>query len=88
VIIPGNVTGERKTGGGLPAFMGNLTPVLSLFFIGFPVGRATIRTMLIGWILIVVAITQLVLRHYFQTAGSASAMRTVPVSSKEYEHYR
>ena len=71
---PGNMTDERNTRARAGAFIGNLVPALSLFFIGYPLGRATLRTILIGWFLIVVAITQFILRHYFQR--TASAMRT------------
>jgi hypothetical protein len=79
VSAPGNMTDERKTRVGAGAFIGNLIPVLSLFFIGYPLGRATIRTMLIGWFLIVVAITQFILRHYFQRTASAMRMGTAPL---------
>jgi hypothetical protein len=41
-------------------FVSNLVPVLSLFLIGYPLGRATVRTMLIGWILILAAMTQFI----------------------------
>jgi hypothetical protein len=40
-----------------------LTALLGLLVLGFPVSPATIRTMLAGWILVVVASLQLVLRR-------------------------
>ena len=54
------MTGESWARQGTGAFMSNLAPVLSLFLIGYPLGRATIRTMLIGWILILAAMTQFI----------------------------
>jgi hypothetical protein len=55
-----NMAGESKTWAVAGAFMSNLVPALSLFIIGYPLGRATIRTMLIGWILILAAMTQFI----------------------------
>jgi hypothetical protein len=52
--------------------MSNLVPVLSVSIIGYPLGRATIRTMLVGWFLIVVATTRFILRHYFQRTVSTT----------------
>jgi hypothetical protein len=40
--------------------MSNLVPALSLYFIGYPLGRATIRTMLISCILILAAMAKFI----------------------------
>jgi hypothetical protein len=77
------VNGESKDRGGAGVFISNLVPVLSVFFIGYPLGRATIRTMLIGWFLVIVAVTQFILRRYFQRAGSAVAARTATLRSTD-----
>ena len=51
--------------------MSNLVPALTLFFIGYPLGRVTIRATLVGWFLILVAITQFVLSRWFRREGGA-----------------
>lgn len=68
-----NMTCKSDAWVGMGAFMSNLVPVLSLFLIGYPLGRATIRTMLIGWILILAAMTQFIfgrclLKRFFNEA--------------------
>ena len=78
-----NIASQSKTRAGAGAFMGNLIPVLSLFFIGYPLGRATVRTMLIGWFLIVVAVTQSILAHYFRKTRSATRATMAPVRSMD-----
>jgi hypothetical protein len=70
VSAPGNMRGECKTRTGAAAFMSNMIPLLSLFFIGYPLGRATIRTMVVGWTLIIVAAIHFILGRYFQTKRS------------------
>ncbi len=65
----GNMTNETSTSGGTGAFMSNLIPVLTLLVIGYPLAPATIRTMLVGWILMVVAIARLILGDRFQMTG-------------------
>ena len=56
-----NMTGKSDAWAGAGAFTSNLVPVLSQFLVGYPLGRATIRTMLIGWILILAAMMQFIL---------------------------
>jgi uncharacterized membrane protein HdeD (DUF308 family) len=46
------------------AFLGNLMALLGLLVLGFPLTPATIRTMLLGWLLIAVAITRFVMGHH------------------------
>jgi DUF2959 family protein len=72
---PGNITGEIKTRQRAAAVMGNLIAVLGLLVIGYPLTPATIRVLLLGWVLIVVAIAQFILKHHFQTTGSAVTIR-------------
>jgi hypothetical protein len=76
-----NMTSETKTSGGSGAFMSNLILVLTLLLIGYPLAPATIRTMLVGWMLVVVAITRSILGHQFQVTGSAVKIRTAPARS-------
>ena len=82
------ITGENKTWAVAGAFTSNLVPALSLFIIGYPLCRATIRTMLIGWFLLMVAATRLVLNRYFQKAGFALPVRAVITISSDFRRYR
>jgi hypothetical protein len=70
------MTSETKTREGTGAFMSNLIPVLTLLVIGYPLAPATIRAMLVGWILIGGAITRSILGHHFQITGSVVTIRT------------
>jgi uncharacterized membrane protein HdeD (DUF308 family) len=45
------------------SLMGNLTAVLGLFVLGFPLTPTAIRAMLLGWILTVAAILQFIWGH-------------------------
>jgi hypothetical protein len=53
----GKMTNETETRGGTVASMSSLIPVLTLLVIGYPLAPATIKAILVGWILVVVAIT-------------------------------
>src|SRR5271169_3613204 len=64
------MTGEIETRRKAMALMGNLTAVLGLLVLGFPLTPSTIRSMLLGWILTVAAILQFIWGHS-QTARSA-----------------
>jgi hypothetical protein len=88
VFVARNMTGEYHARPRAGAFLSNLVPALSLLLIGYPLGRATIRTMLIGWFLVLVAMTQFVLSRYFQKAGSAVTVRTPPKRSWDSSRYR
>ena len=57
--------------------MGNLIAILSLVVIGYPLAPATIRTMLVDWILVVAAIMRIILGHRFQPLGSAVPLESV-----------
>jgi len=61
------------------AFMGNLIAILSLVVIGYPLAPATIRTMLVGWILVVAAIIRIILGNRFQPIGRNVTLRPVRV---------
>jgi uncharacterized membrane protein HdeD (DUF308 family) len=84
----GNMTDEIKTRRKAMAFMGNLVAILSLVVIGYPLAPATIRTMLVGWILIVAAITRFILGHYCQPMGSPVTLRPVRVRSTDSQRLR
>jgi uncharacterized membrane protein HdeD (DUF308 family) len=73
----GNKTDETKTRRRAMAFMGNLIAILSLVVIGYPLAPATIRTMLVGWILVVAVIMRFSLGHRFQPLGSAVPLGSV-----------
>ncbi|MGB2677554.1 MAG: hypothetical protein WAN12_10785 [Candidatus Acidiferrum sp.] len=84
----GIMTDETKTRRRAMAFMGNLIAILSLVVIGYPLAPATIRTMLVGWILVVAAITRFILGHHFQPLGSAVTLGSVRIRSADSEHLR
>ena len=69
MFAPGKTTGEIETRRRAAAFIGNLTALLGVLVLGYPLAPATIRTVLLGWILIVVAIMQFIVGH-FQTRQS------------------
>lgn len=83
----GYMSGEIETRRRAVAFMGNLTAVLGLLVLGFPLTPATIRTMLVGWVLIVVAVMQFIVGR-FLTRGSSITSRTVPVRSTNGGRYQ
>jgi uncharacterized membrane protein HdeD (DUF308 family) len=56
----GKMTGEIETRRKALALMGNLTAVLGLLVLGFPLTPSTIRSILLGWILMIVAIAQFI----------------------------
>jgi len=76
------MTGETKTCHRATAFTGNLIAILILVVIGFPLAPATIRTMILGWILVVAAITRFILRHHFQPIGCAVTLRPTRVTRR------
>jgi hypothetical protein len=84
----GNMTSETTTSGGTGTFMSNLIPVLTLLVIGYPLAPATIKTMLVGWILVVVAIARSILGNQFQVTESAVNIRTAPSRSARCRRYR
>jgi uncharacterized membrane protein HdeD (DUF308 family) len=49
--------------------MGVLTAILGVFLIVYPMATATVTTLLIGWVLIFVAIAQIVFALHSQTVG-------------------
>jgi hypothetical protein len=69
-------------------FMGSLIAILSLVVIGFPLAPATIRTMLIDWILVVAAITRFISRSQFQPIGSSVRLRPARIHSADSERLR
>jgi predicted Zn-dependent protease len=76
MFTPGNITGVVETRRGVSAFTNNLTSVVGLLVLGFPVSPAAIRTMVVSWVLIAVAIMQFVLRR-FRPEVSPVRIRTV-----------
>lgn len=73
----GKMTGEIETRRRALALMSNLTAVLGLLVLGFPLTPSTIRSMLLGWILMIVAIAQFIWGH-FQTAQSPVSVGQSP----------
>lgn len=84
----GNMTDETRTRRRATAFMGSLIAILSLVVIGYPLAPATIRTMLVGWILVVAAITRFILGHHFQPLASAATLNSARARSADSEHLR
>jgi uncharacterized membrane protein HdeD (DUF308 family) len=52
VSAPEKITGQIKTPRRAIGFMGSVIAMLGLLGIGYPLTPATIRTMLLGWIMI------------------------------------
>jgi hypothetical protein len=77
-----------KTGSSAAAYMSNSFAALALLVIGYPLAHEAIRTMLVGWIMMAVGITQFIFGHHFQTTGTAVTPRTVPIRSTDRERYR
>jgi uncharacterized membrane protein HdeD (DUF308 family) len=65
-----NVVQEVKKRSGWSIFMGVLSALLGLFLIAFPMATATITTLMLGWILILVGIAQFVFALHSQTPGN------------------
>jgi hypothetical protein len=70
----GKMTNETETRGGTVASMSSLIPVLTLLVIGYPLAPATIKAILVGWILVVVAITRSFLGVDRQSAERANLL--------------
>ena len=77
-----------KTGSSAAAYMSSSFAALALLFIGYPLAPEAIRTVLVGWIMIAVGITQFISGHQFQPTGTAVTLRTVPIRSTDRERYR
>ena len=75
MYAPGWMTGEMETSRKASAIIGNLTALLGLLVLGYPLAPATIRTMLLGWILIVVTIMQFIFGHFLTTQSSVAVTR-------------
>jgi uncharacterized membrane protein HdeD (DUF308 family) len=61
---------ETKKRSSWSIFMGVLSAALGLFLIAYPMATATITTVLLGWTLIFVGITQFVFALHSQTPGN------------------
>jgi uncharacterized membrane protein HdeD (DUF308 family) len=64
-----NVTDDVKKRATWSIFMGVLTAALGVFLIAYPLATATITTLLLGWVLIFVGITEFVFALHSQTVG-------------------
>ena len=75
MCAPGWMIGEIETSRKAAAIIGNLTALLGLLVLGYPLAPATIRTMLLGWILIVVTIMRFIFGHFLTTQSSVAVTR-------------
>lgn len=75
MYAPGWMTGEIETPGKAAAIIANLTALLGLFVLGYPLAPATIRTTLLGWVLMVVTIMQFISGHFQTTQSSVTVTR-------------
>lgn len=64
-----NLADDVKRRSAWSMFMGVLTALLGCFLIAYPLATATITTLLLGWVLIFVAITQIVFALHSHTVG-------------------
>ena len=65
-----NLTSEIKSRSAWSIVMGVLTAALGVFLIVYPLATATITTVLLGWTLIFVGISQFVFALHSQTVGN------------------
>jgi len=65
-----NLIQEAKKRSGWSIVIGTLIAILGLFLIAYPLVTATITTVLLGWTLIFVGITQFVFALYSRTPGN------------------
>lgn len=63
------LTDDIKKRSNWSILMGILTAVLGVFLIAYPLATATVTTVLLGWILIFVAIAEVVFALHSQTVG-------------------
>jgi uncharacterized membrane protein HdeD (DUF308 family) len=63
------LTDEIKKRAGWSIFMGVVTAALGVFLILYPMATATITTLLLGWVLIFVAVAQVVFALHSQSVG-------------------
>ena len=78
-----NMRDETRARQRAMAFMGNLIAMLTLVVIGYPLAPATIRAMLVGWILVVAAIMRIILGHRFQPKGRNVTLGLVRIDSMD-----
>lgn len=64
-----SLTADLKKRSNWSILMGVVTAILGVFLIIYPVATGTITTLLLGWILIFVAIAQIVFALHSQTVG-------------------
>lgn len=64
-----SLTDEIKKRSAWSMFMGVVTAALGVFLIAYPMATATITTLLLGWVLIFVAIAQIVFALHSQSVG-------------------
>ena len=79
----GNMTDETRTRRRAMAFTDNLIAILSLVVISYPLAPATIRTILVGWILVVAVIMRFILGRRFQPIGCVVSLRSVRIRSAD-----
>ena len=84
----GNMTDETTTLRRATGFMGSLIAMLSLVAIGYPLAPATIRAMLVAWILVVAAIMRFIFGHRFQPIGPTVTLRPARIHSADSECLR
>jgi hypothetical protein len=85
--VPVTMTGESEEGRTAVVFLSDMTAVLGLLVLGFPLTPATIRTTLVGWFLVTAGVMQLLLGHS-QTTGLSAFPRTSSARSRDYGRSR
>ena len=64
MFLPENMSGEMRTRQRAAAFLCNATAALSLLALGFPLTPAAIRATLLGWVLVLVAVSRFMLGRF------------------------
>jgi len=81
--VRGNMIDETRTRRRAMAFTDNLIAILSLVVISYPLAPATIRSILVGWILVVAVIMRFILGRRFQPIGCVVSLRSVRIRSAD-----
>ena len=87
---PENMNGGTEARRRAAAFMGNLIALLGLLVVGDALALApvTLKTTVVCWMLVVVAIVQFIFGRHFQPAESATIMRTIPIRPRAFGRHR
>ena len=64
MFLPESMIGQMRTNEGAAAFLNNTTAALCLLALGLPLTPAAVRETLLGWAIVVVAVTRFMLGFF------------------------